>query len=38
VIGVIGGYQQGGYTPQISYSAVLGANATALYKTAVADG
>ena len=38
VIGVIGGYQQGGYTPQISYSAVLGANAAALYKRAVADG
>jgi len=38
VIGVIGGYQQGGYTPQISYSSVLGANAAALYKTAVADG
>ena len=38
VIGVIGGYQQGGYTPQISYSAVLGTNATALYKTAVAGG
>ena len=38
VIGVIGGYQQGGDTPQVSYSAVLGANATALYKQAVADG
>ena len=38
VIGVIGGYQQGGNTPQVSYSAVLGANAAALYKTAVADG
>jgi V8-like Glu-specific endopeptidase len=38
VIGVIGGYQQGGYTPQISYSAVLSANAVALYKTAVAGG
>jgi V8-like Glu-specific endopeptidase len=38
VIGVIGGYQQGGNTPQISYSSVLGANAAALYKTAVADG
>jgi hypothetical protein len=38
VIGVIGGYQQGGYTPQISYSAVLSANAAALYKTAVAGG
>ena len=38
VIGVIGGYQQGGFTPQVSYSAVLGASAAALYKTAVADG
>ena len=38
VIGVIGGYQQGGFTPQVSYSAVLGANAAALYKTAVAGG
>jgi V8-like Glu-specific endopeptidase len=38
VIGVIGGYQQGGNTPQVSYSAVLGANAAALYKEAVADG
>ena len=38
VIGVIGGYQQGGDTPQVSYSAVLGANAAALYKQAVAAG
>jgi len=38
VIGVIGGYQQGGNTPQVSYSAVLGANATALYEQAVAGG
>ena len=38
VIGVIGGYQQGGNTPQVSYSAVLGANAAALYNQAVADG
>jgi V8-like Glu-specific endopeptidase len=38
VIGVIGGYQQGGDTPDISYSSVLGANAAALYKTAVAGG
>ena len=38
VVGVIGGYQQGGNTPQVSYSAVLGANATALYKQAVAGG
>jgi V8-like Glu-specific endopeptidase len=36
VIGVIGGYQQGGDTPQVSYSAVLGADVAALYKTAVA--
>jgi V8-like Glu-specific endopeptidase len=38
VIGVIGGYQQGGDTPDVSYSSVLGANAAALYQTAVADG
>jgi V8-like Glu-specific endopeptidase len=38
VIGVIGGYQQGGDTPAVSYSAVLGASAAALYKTAVAGG
>lgn len=36
VIGVIGGYEQGGYTPQVSYSSVLGAKAAALYRTAVA--
>jgi V8-like Glu-specific endopeptidase len=38
LIGVIGGYQQGGNTPQVSYSAVLGASAAALYRTAVAGG
>jgi hypothetical protein len=38
VIGVIGGYEEGGFTPEVSYSAVLGANAAALYKTAVAAG
>ena len=38
VIGVIGGYQQGGDVPQVSYSAVLGANAAALYEQAVAGG
>ena len=38
VIGVIGGYQQGGDTPQVSYSAVLGANTAALYEQAVAGG
>jgi V8-like Glu-specific endopeptidase len=36
VVGVIGGYEQGGDTPAVSYSAVLGANVAALYKTAVA--
>jgi hypothetical protein len=38
VIGVIGGYQEGGYTPDVSYSPVFGANVTALYQTAVAGG
>jgi V8-like Glu-specific endopeptidase len=38
VIGVIGGYQQGGDMPQVSYSAVLGASAAALYSEAVAGG
>jgi V8-like Glu-specific endopeptidase len=38
VIGVIGGYQQGGDTPQVSYSAMLGASAAALYRDAIADG
>jgi hypothetical protein len=36
VLGIIGGYEQGGNTPQVSYSAVLGSNAAALYKQAVA--
>ena len=38
LIGVIGGYEQGGNTPQVSYSSRLGASAAALYKTAVAGG
>lgn len=38
LIGVIGGYQQGGDTPQVSYSSALGRNAAALYKQALADG
>jgi hypothetical protein len=38
VIGVIGGYEQGGDVPQISYSAMFGANVAALYQTAVAGG
>jgi V8-like Glu-specific endopeptidase len=35
VIGVIGGYQQGGDLPQISYSAAFGQNVATLYRTAV---
>jgi hypothetical protein len=35
VIGVIGGYQQGGDTPSVSYSARFGALVADLYKTAV---
>jgi V8-like Glu-specific endopeptidase len=38
IIGVIGGYEQGGLTPQVSYSAMFGANVMALYQTAVAGG
>jgi V8-like Glu-specific endopeptidase len=38
VVGVIGGYQQGGDTPQVSYSSLFGANVAALYRTAVSGG
>jgi hypothetical protein len=37
IVGVIGGYQQGGYTPAISYSSYLGGAVHALYEQAVAD-
>ncbi|HUN37597.1 MAG TPA: trypsin-like serine protease [Trebonia sp.] len=37
VIGVIGGYEQGGDTPQVSYSIVFGPNVASLYQTAVAS-
>jgi len=36
VIGVIGGYQQGGATKAISYAAVLGPRIAALYQAATA--
>jgi V8-like Glu-specific endopeptidase len=36
VIGVIGGYQQGGDTPQVSYSPVFGAAVALLYQNAQA--
>lgn len=38
VIGVIGGYQQGGDLPQISYAAEFGPNVKRLYETAVSEG
>jgi V8-like Glu-specific endopeptidase len=38
IIGVIGGYEQGGDLPQVSYAAVLSAPAKALFQTAEADG
>jgi hypothetical protein len=38
VIGVIGGYQQGGDTPSISYSSPFGANVMALYHTLARKG
>ncbi len=38
MIGVIGGYEQGGLTPQVSYSSMFGANVAALYQLAVAAG
>ena len=38
VIGVIGGYQEGGDTPDVSYSAYFGDAIASLYQTAVAAG
>jgi V8-like Glu-specific endopeptidase len=38
VIGVIGGYEQGGDTPEVSYASVLGTDVTSLYVTAEAGG
>lgn len=35
VIGVLGGYQQGGETPEVSYAAVFGGGVQALYDTAI---
>jgi V8-like Glu-specific endopeptidase len=36
VIGVIGGFHRGGYTPSVSYAARFGARMAALYHTAIA--
>lgn len=38
VVGVIGGYEQGGYIPAVSYSAQFTSNVSALYATVVAGG
>jgi V8-like Glu-specific endopeptidase len=38
VIGVIGGYEQGGYTSSVSYAARFGRNVAALYQTAMGHG
>ena len=38
LVGVIGGYQQGGSTDAVSYAARLGATAAALYQVAVRSG
>jgi hypothetical protein len=37
VIGVIGGYEQGGDTPDVSYSVMFGPTEADLFRTAVAD-
>jgi hypothetical protein len=37
VIGVIGGYEQGGYLASVSFSARFGHAIRSLYRTAVAD-
>jgi V8-like Glu-specific endopeptidase len=37
VIGVIGGFQQGGDTPSVSYAARFSTDMAALYKTAIAE-
>ncbi|AXI76362.1 trypsin-like serine peptidase [Peterkaempfera bronchialis] len=38
VIGVIGGHQRGGDSPDVSYSAYFGADVRTLYERAVAQG
>jgi V8-like Glu-specific endopeptidase len=38
IIGVIGGYEQGGDTPDVSYASVFGTSVTALYQAAEAGG
>ena len=38
IVGVIGGYEQGGDTPQVSYAAAFGVAAAALYQSAESAG
>jgi V8-like Glu-specific endopeptidase len=38
IIGVIGGYEQGGYTPEVSYASAFGPAVSALYASAEASG
>jgi hypothetical protein len=38
IVGVIGGYQQGGDTPAVSYSAYLSTSIHLLYEQAISDG
>ena len=38
VVGVIGGYEQGGNTPSVSYAAAFGGTTRVLYAAAVAAG
>jgi hypothetical protein len=38
VVGVIGGYEQGGDTPDVSYSVMFGPTVAGLFRTAVAGG
>lgn len=38
IVGVIGGYQQGGDTPSVSYSAYLSSDIHQLYEDAISDG
>jgi hypothetical protein len=38
IVGVIGGYEQGGSTPDVSYSSALGDRVTALYRAASGTG
>jgi V8-like Glu-specific endopeptidase len=35
IVGVVGGYEEGGYTPDVSYSPIFGPDVQALYRSAV---